>query len=231
MEEAQIIKKLSPWYHNFSVLGIETTLGEMREKCSTNQRDKEPDITKMYKYLKENEINISNVLDLFASDGFYAFLLNSLIPNQIKYSLSIDNDNNFPYQDQFDYVKNRLGTNNLFFNRCEILQYLNDTQDVFDVCLCFGGLYHMDNPFMLLKKLLSKSRIILIQTVISLEDHKRFFISPAPGWTWGCRFNENEFRYWCEELGVDIIWSNVTELRANVGVHNRGSMCAILKKK
>ena len=56
-----------------------------------------------------------------------------------------------------------------------------------------------------------------------------YFESPAPGWTWGCRFNNASFDKVVRELGLEIMDQHFNELEGNDRVEDRGSSYYLLK--
>jgi SAM-dependent methyltransferase len=96
---------------------------------------------------------------------------------------------------------------------------------VFDIVLCFGGLYHLDNPECLLRFLRDKTKkALIIQTVVTLEtEAPEYFVSPCPGWTYGSRFTHAWLVAALRRTGWEIAHEYRNELTYNERACDRGS--------
>lgn len=97
--------------------------------------------------------------------------------------------------------------------------------DTYDFGICAGGLYHVADPGALLKLLSAHVKgPLVIQTVYSLaETSPEYFETPAPGWTWGCRFSYDHLKKLCRDAGWKIIREEKNELLGNKRPEDRGS--------
>ena len=88
-----------------------------------------------------------------------------------------------------------------------------------------GGLYHISSPASLLQNL--RSRVtgpLVIQTVYSLaKTAPDYFETPAPGWTWGCRFSHQRLLDMVRQAGWKILEESTNELKGNQRPEDRGS--------
>jgi len=83
--------------------------------------------------------------------------------------------------------------------------------DVFDVplgekyniLLCAGGLYHLNNPEKLLRICHEITKhYLVVQSVVTLEtEDGDYFVKPAPGWKHGGWFTDARLRDWLERIG------------------------------
>lgn len=83
----------------------------------------------------------------------------------------------------------------------------------------------MSNPHDLLKLLTEKIRTaIVIQTVFSLANTSSdYFETPAPDWTWGCRFSYSYLLQMVKDSGWKIVDASANELEGNNQMKDRGS--------
>lgn len=71
------------------------------------------------------------------------------------------------------FVKETLGIPNVDFRLGDVRSISGDKVDVFDVVLCLGLLYHLDDPFTFLKKLPAMCRAFsVLDTHIAYEDER-----------------------------------------------------------
>ena len=124
--------------------------------------------------------------------------------------------------DQDILISKILGNQNkAFFTKCNVFDLLGS----FDFGICAGGLYHLSNPQDLLKLLREKiGTALIIQTVYSLaESSPDYFETPAPHWTWGCRFSYSYLLETVEKAGWKIVDACTNELEGNERLEDRGS--------
>ena len=156
-------------------------------------------------------------VELFCSDGFYT---NYAIQTGASELRGLDLD---PlYIAEARLISKVLGNaHRTSFSVADVFSL----RDPFDFCICAGGLYHLSNPQELLELLARRVRCALvIQTVYSLEDRPAdYFETPAPGWTWGCRFSLPSLLHMVEESGWTVVRRSVNELEGNAELKDRGS--------
>ena len=211
------------WYHNFEKLGINTkndSIGYQK-----NQKVKEPEITKMLDIVK-GEDKIVNLLELFTSDGYYTFLTNKIL--NVEKSTCVDYAEK--YQPQFNQIKEILGYD-VNFIKSDVNAFLGKNKDRYDITLCFGGLYHTDNPFEVIKKINGFSKYTLIQTIVPSDIKGDYFVTPAPNWKHGSRFSVKTLRSEIEKLDCEILYENYNELDKSIPTLNRGSVYFLIKYK
>jgi len=103
----------------------------------------------------------------------------------------------------------------------------------FDIGICVGGLYHITDPKKLLELLNKKiSKYLVVQTVVSLaNEDENYFESPAPNWTWGCRFSHKYLLKMLEQTGWTILEESRNELLDNTSLSDRGSSYCLCVNK
>ncbi len=57
-----------------------------------------------------------------------------------------------------------------------------------------------------------------------------YYESPAPGWTWGCRYSVESFEKLIRKLGYNVVDKHYNELEGNGRLEDRGSVYYLIKK-
>lgn len=196
------------------------------------QRDKQTIvfdyIQKVVKLCRGNPdppVRLSGV-ELFCADGFYS---NFCVQNGVDVMLGIDlaeesreGGKRASVLDQARVITKLLGNESkITFEKMDVFGFQREC----DICLCFGGLYHISDPERLLALLRKKIRkVLVIQTVVSLErEDENYFETPCPGWTWGCRFSHQYLLKMLERNGWKILQADRNEITWNKRLCDRGS--------
>lgn len=218
------------WYHDFSCMGLKTYQfddGGYHEA----QLDKhkvlfefiDKAIAIIQRKSKKNEVS---GVELFCADGFYSnYAVNAGCSSMLGIDLA---DKSGEGVKRGVVIKQARLVTKLLNNDNEI-KFIND--DVFNLnkkfqlCLCFGGLYHIENPKKLLQLLRDHvTEVLIIQTIVSLEtEDENYFESPAPGWTWGCRFSHANLKNMIKETGWRVIDEKRNEMTYNQRLCDKGS--------
>jgi hypothetical protein len=225
-KEKKLLKE--PWYHDFSFFGIRTVQEPGIWKA--NQQCKEKPlfayIEQAIAWCRGNGM-AGQGIELFCADGYYGIYAVQCGAEAV-HGLDLDEKN----LAKAELMSKLLG-------RSEKTHF--EKRDVFtmdrgyDFGICAGGLYHISDPAGLLKMLSQKVRgSLVIQTVYSLaNDSKDYFETPAPGWTWGCRFSYDYLKRMIENAGWAILSETKNELLGNKRLEDRGSayfLCTIKMK-
>lgn len=166
-----------------------------------------------------------SAVELFCADGFYSNYTASKGVGQVS-GVDLDGDSverRSGVLEQAQLVTRLLGNSDIIsFRKADVLHI----DGIYDICICAGGLYHMTNPEKLLKKLCAQvKRAMILQTVVSLEnDDPTYFVSPAPGLSWGCRFSCLYLEKMLERTGWKIVEKSFNELPGNIRSCDRGSV-------
>lgn len=225
LEEAEIELLLEPWYHDFSPLGLSTPQrgGIYPENQEAKQAPLFGMIDGALERVKRRDGD-STVLECFCADGFYGLYAALHGASQV---VGVD-------LDEREIGRARLMARLLDVHRRTTFR----VQDVFDVdgpasiAVCAGGLYHLEDPERLLRRLRELTTgALVVQTVYHLgrRDDPGYFEAPAPGWTWGCRFSVPYLRGMVERSGWEILADEYNELVGNDRPEDRGSaylLCA-----
>ncbi len=104
------------------------------------------------------------------------------------------------------------------FERAEAIAWVRSAARRFDLVLCAGGLYHLEDPRALLAALRPVCRgHLVVQSVVSLARQEAdYFATPAPGWRHGSRFSHG----WLERCLAELGWRCERQAR-NVLTGNR----------
>lgn len=207
-----------PWYHDFAALGLKTQQGD--DHFPGNQRSKEPILTAMIDEALRRAPEDPSLLELFCADGYFGCMAAQ------KGARVTGIDLNFYHLDRARLAARILGLEDRA--RFE-LRNVFSIDSPFDVVMNCGGLYHIDNPWELLRRnrALNPS-VLIVQTVYSLARTERdYFETPTPGWTWGCRFSLAFFEDMLATAGWKIEQLETNELEGNTRPEDRGSVYAL----
>jgi tRNA G46 methylase TrmB len=99
----------------------------------------------------------------------------------------------------------------------------------YDLVLCAGGLYHLEEPRRFVELLRQVTgHYLVVQSVVTLEtDDPDYFVTPAPGLRHGSRFTRAALEKWLIEAGWTILDQTQdqtqNELPGNRLARDRGS--------
>lgn len=156
-------------------------------------------------------------VELFCADGFYA---NYAVQAGADEMYGIDLDKQEIRKARF--ITKLLGNaGRISFEEKNVF----DLSGGYDFCICAGGLYHLSNPSDLVKKLKQNVHVALvIQAVYSLANESpNYFETPAPGWSWGCRFSYDYLIKMTRDAGWTVIDKSTNQLKGNSRLEDRGS--------
>lgn len=227
-QKNNVLADLGPLYHDYSFFGIANE--QISEVYAQNQKAKASILTAYIAQavakcdLKDNAR--PSFTELFCADGYYTMVASRLGCSP---SLGID-DNSENHFEKAETVANRLGLNDCRFTQAEISP--NSTFESTDIVANLGGLYHVKEPMEILRNSLRQARqYLIVQSVVSLAtDEDSYFESPAPGWTWGCRYSRSSFHKMITEICPNIIDHYFNELTGNTRPEDRGSVYYLIKK-
>lgn len=238
----QVYRKLNLplWYHNFIAMGIKTkTYRDI--SCEISQQDKEPILFKMIE--KGSEIartrKLKNspltLVDLFCADAYFSIyaLHRALVDFAVGIDIEEGSGEGFirgGVLDHADTIRKICKLEKqLELRKCDVNVY----EGIYDICLCIGGLYHIEDPLGLLKRITDQtSHVLVIQTVIpaNISENNPFFVSPAPHWTWGSRFNKKYLIDSLTTMGWTVNEEDVRPLRANIHEWDKLSLSLLCTK-
>ena len=188
-----------------------------------NQRHKEDVILPLTEEalarLSDQGIKEPACLDLFCADGYYSCLIASLSPQVRVTGIDLDGQ----HVERARTAARVLGFDRLDFVIADVWEYLRQAR-TFDLALCTGGLYHLEQPRALLALLRPVvTGFLVVQSVVTLQtEDADFFVSPAPGWKYGSRFTHARLAGWLEETGWEIVRQERNELTGNRRLDDRG---------
>jgi predicted RNA methylase len=212
------------WYHDFACFGIKTV--QEPGIWKKNQACKEGPLFSMIeeavKSVKQRSESVKGV-ELFCADGFYGLYAVQKGAEHV-HGMDLDEKN----LKKATLIAKMLGyAKKTNFEKRDVYTLSGS----YDLGICAGGLYHISDPAALLKLL--KAHVhgpLVIQTVYSLaKTSPDYFETPAPGWTWGCRFSYDHLKKMIRDAGWKIIREEKNELLGNTRPEDRGSayfLCA-----
>lgn len=211
-----------PWYHDFSPLGFSTP--QRGGIFGPNQSAKQRVIFGLIDQalgICEKTGAPKTVLELFCADGFYAVYAAQRGATAVA---GID-------LDEKELRKARLISKHLNVRRARFLREdVLTSRRTASVGICVGGLYHLTDPQVLLSRLRDLiSTALVVQTVFHLgrRQEAAYFESPAPGWTWGCRFSVPMVQRMLQRAGWEVVSETTNELPGNDRPEDRGSYYAL----
>jgi hypothetical protein len=221
------------WYHDFEILGVKTRQFVL-DGYDTSQQDKQKIIFNLldkaigYCQGMRKAGGQLRLVELFCADCFYSiYALQNGANSAVGIDLAEESGEGAirgAVLDQALLVAGLLGQE----DKLTVLrQDVRAFQGEYDLCICAGGLYHLEDPAQLIRHISARiSRALVIQTVVSLENdsEEAYFESPAPGWTWGCRFNDIYLINLLKENGWSVQSIEQNELRTNLKASDRGSL-------
>jgi hypothetical protein len=232
----QIIYRLSlpNWYHSFIEIGIPTNqFIDLSYKKSQNQKSQILN-NLIYEEIKsiKNRRGSVRVVDFFCADGYYSYIANKYGADNV---IGIDNDFNSGEKrkgviQQANLIKSLIqSSDSINFIQDDVTNYSTEV----DLALIFGGLYHIEEVKKFLEKLKNfVTERIIIQTIYSLDSNLvDYLVTPAPGWTWGCRFSKEFLIDQLQINGWKIvkIFDEIAEY--NTLPKDRGSLFLVAEKR
>ena len=186
----------------------------------SNQPAKEGVLTPYIERCLANLGDSPRCLDLFCADGYYACMVAQQHPQAQVSGI-----------DLATMEIRRAETAARFLRLPNVTFVVGDAWKLFqgphhyDLILCAGGLYHLEEPRRFVKLLRRiTSGYLVIQSVVTLEtDDPDYFVTPAPGLRHGSRFTQAALEKWLTEAGWEILGQAQNELPGNRLARDRGS--------
>jgi hypothetical protein len=225
------ITLLRPWYHQFGNLGIWTpqfVSGNYRYSQQNKDYFILPLIDETVKRLGIVFSGKVRIVDLFAADSYYGFHALTRSRNSTLTAVDLlqnsgEGSMRTHVADQAFLIAKVLGVESRFrFLEMSVF----DFNEAVDLIINTGGLYHVENPELLLSNLnkISKGFMILQTVVHEDKNMNSFFESPAPNWTWGSRFSVQYLREMLSRTGWEILDEHFNLLEGNTDPKDRGSV-------
>jgi hypothetical protein len=223
--------KLGPLYHEYSLFGVKNE--QLPGIFSANQKAKAPIISAyialaIAKAKEKHDNGQVDFAELFCADGYYTMLASRLgVSKAVGYDN--DSDENGFFKKAPEIARILSMTNVQFMN--EDMQEMEKLPR-YSIVANIGGLYHVSNPEEILKKSYNMAKdYLIVQSVVSMANSRPdYFESPAPGWTWGSRFNKVSFDKLIKRLKYRVVDSHFNELKGNPQKSNRGSVYYLIEK-
>lgn len=223
-----VLAELGPLYHEYSFFGVNNE--QLPGLYTLNQKAKAPIITAYIAYaIAKSKYRASDNVsftELFCADGYYAMVASRLGCTK---STGIDS-NKDSHIHQAKIIANLLNINSIEFIEQEITPYSNF--DRVDIIANVGGLYYVSEPEKILRLSYEKAnKYLIVQSVVSLAtDDEDYFEAPAPGWSWGSRYNKQSFDKMLRSICPKVIDYHFNELEGNDKLSDRGSVFYLIEK-
>lgn len=221
------LEDLGELYHDFSVFGYSN-----RQKGGhfpLNQKSKSPIISAYIQWaIAKSKIHVDDEVsfaELFCADGYYTMLARHFGATS---AIGLDNDRDDFLSDARKIAK-RLAITNVKFIKEDVNHI--DTHEKVDIVANVGGLYHVENPTEIIARSYELARkYLIIQNVVSMANATPdYFETPAPGWTWGSRYNRLSFDRLIASFGYEVVDKHFNELEGNERAEDRGSVYYLIK--
>lgn len=208
------------------VLSLRESLGKRGPAHFTNQSCKEqillPYLTRCLKSLGARP----PCLELFCADGYYSCVMSDICPGAQVTGIDLA---------AMEIKRARtaarlLGFDNVEFVAGDAWAFIREPRR-YDLVLCAGGLYHLEEPRRFLELLRPiTGYYLVVQSVVTLEtEAPDYFVTPAPGAQHGSRFTHAALERWLIETGWEILDQARNELVGNRLRRDRGSSYFVCK--
>ena len=216
------------FYHNFSALGLE--LPQKGGIYAPNQSAKAPVITGYLLFalgkLRANGISPVTVAELFCADAYYSFLARRFGADRC-YAFDNNRDGSLP---EARYVQALLKDDRVEIHETEVATISSDFRA--SIVVNAGGLYHVPEPLSYLEQSYAMAEhYLVLQSVITMAtEDENYFESPAPGWSWGCRFTYGYLEKEIRKRRYKVVDSDRNLLTGNDRPEDRGSAYFLIEK-
>ena len=224
------LNHLGELYHDFSFFSAKNK--QLPGCFHLNQCCKAPIIIAYIAFaIAKSKKNINSsvkFIELFCADGYYAMAAARLGATE-SYGIDSDRDGHF---DKADQIAKILAIKNVEFIKSDVNKLDKIGIDNVDIVANIGGIYHVENPEeLLIKSYNLTKKFLIVQSVVSMaNDNPEYFETPAPGWSWGCRYNKLSFHNMIQKLGFKIVDYHFNELIGNERMADRGSVYYLIEK-
>lgn len=221
---------LGELYHDFSFFGAKNI--QLPGCFHLNQCCKAPIIIAYIAFAiaksKKNIDSSVKFIELFCADGYFAMVASRLGATE-SYGIDSGQDG---FSEKADQIAKILEIKNVEFIKSDVNKLDEIDIDNVDIVANIGGLYHVENPEELLIKSYNLAKnYLIVQSVVSMSNNDpEYFETPAPGWSWGCRYNKVSFHTMIKKLGYKIVDYHFNELTGNDRIEDRGSVYYLIEK-
>ena len=224
-----MLDSLGPVYHNYRFFGVDNK--PCNRVFELNQLAKEP-IIRAYVALAlakagALEPQQPSFLEMFCADGYYTMLAAKLGAGK---AVGVDS-NQDGHLDLAPAIAAALKVPNTHFLKMDV--HHGADLGTFDVVANIGGLYHVADPEDVLDLSYRMARhFLVVQTVVSLANRNPdYFETPAPGWTWGCRYSYESFHKSIMARNWTILDHHFNRLPGNPRAEDKGSSYYLVAKQ
>jgi hypothetical protein len=224
--DPHVLDDLGPLYHSYRLFGV---ANKQLEQFRINQICKEAIllgyISLAIGKTREQYFDAPSFCELFCADGYYTMLANFIGASP---AVGIDN-NRDGWSDRMLDIAQRLNLRVQFEQRD--VQTITE-HNAYDIVANIGGLYHVENPVEVLRKSYNLARrYLIVQTVVTgANNDPDYFVSPAPGLAFGCRYSPQSFVNMVQAEGYRILDAEFNHLAGNPDVEDQGSVYMLIQK-
>lgn len=213
-QRVEAIYRLRPWYHDFAALGVQTRFepdatGQPQNREHMKQQARKEKAIAPYVRTALAGIQSpesASVLDLFCADGYYGLLTQKLCPG----ATLIGVDRSAADIERCWCMASHLRLGPVNFLQSDVYEYVEQATRRFDLVLCFGGLYHLPDPYRLIAGLrrLTGQYLVLQSAIPVGQNDPDYHETPNPWFkTWGSCFSHERLLRWVRQAGFTILES------------------------
>ena len=212
------------FYHDFSRLGLKCE--QLEGIYARNQSAKEPIITAYILFaiakLRNSGVAEVSLAELFCADAYYALFARKFVRGADRVA-AFDNDCD-GFLAYAAVARGLLELDGVDLHKMDVHDIPESWR--YSIVLNTGGLYHVTDPVEVLQKSFRLAqRYLIVQSVVSLTTNDASYIeTPAPGWSWGCRFSRSYLEKVIYNLDYDVVDCEFNELSGNARLEDRGSL-------
>jgi SAM-dependent methyltransferase len=167
------INSFSRWHYKFDLLGEITPIDSPDKENRHKQR--EDYFLTPFINLKNGTLKGENILDLGCNAGFWAL---KCLEAGGDFVLGIDGRKMHIDQAEFVFDVKKIDAKRYQFICDDIYNYFNNNKKEYDIVLCLGLLYHINNPIQLLESInRCNNDILIIDTAVCKNEQPCFIVN------------------------------------------------------
>jgi SAM-dependent methyltransferase len=170
------IKSFKRWKYDFVING-EHTLDPEKARSRIRRTEGRRALF-MEPLIQSGFLRGKRVLDLGCNAGYWSLCA---LEGGAAFVLGLDAAPELIEQAEFVFSRLGVDESKYQFELCDLFDFLREREDRFDVVLCLGLLYHIDEPMNLLKLIFERlDDMLIIDTVVCQSNKAMISLRPTP---------------------------------------------------